>query len=101
SDHAQAVSLTDLAVSFFDGFEQKTREMHWNYTVRREQFDAFDPELPAEYSFVKKWRFALWALDQQATRIDRLREQFLTAIAQIKDRKPARPNILKKDPETV
>ena len=101
SDHAQAVSLTDLAVSFFDGFEQKTREMHWNYTVRREQFDAFDPELPAEYSFVKKWRFALWALDQQAIRIDRLRERFLATISQINDRKPVRTNTAKKGPEAL
>ncbi|MBP5322128.1 MAG: hypothetical protein J6334_14225 [Kiritimatiellae bacterium] len=85
SEHAQAVSLTDLAVSFLDGFEQKTREMHWNYTVRREQFDAFDPELPADYSFVKKWQFALWALDQQAARIERLREWFLERIIQIKN----------------
>jgi hypothetical protein len=74
--HRKAVPLEPLTDRFFDGFEFKTREMHWNYSVRREQFDAFDPHLPRHYAFAKKWRFALWSLERQADLIERLRGLF-------------------------
>jgi hypothetical protein len=61
--HQKTVGLKKLAHRFFDGFTFKPREMHWNYSVRREQFDAFDPRLPPNYAFSKKWRFALWSLE--------------------------------------
>ncbi len=74
--HQSAVKLDDLAERFFDGFEFKTREMHWSYSVRREQFDAFDPHLRSGYAFVRKWRFALWSLERQLRRIEQLRGLF-------------------------
>jgi hypothetical protein len=81
--HREAVALEPLAERFFDGFEFKTREMHWNYSVRREQFDAFDPHLPRHYAFVKKWRFALWALEGQLRRIESLRGLFAEKVRQV------------------
>ncbi len=74
--HREAVKLSELAERFFDGFEFKTREMHWVYSSRREQFDDFDPQLRHAYAFTKKWRFALWSLDRQLRRIDHLRGLF-------------------------
>ena len=74
--HREAVTLSELADRFFDGFEFKTREMHWNYSVRREQFDAFEPHLRLNYAFTKKWHFALWSLDRQLRRLEPLRELF-------------------------
>jgi hypothetical protein len=71
--HEQAVTLSELTARFLDGFDLKTREMNWTYTVRREQFDAFDPHLPGSFGFVRKWRFALWALDRQAQAMPQLR----------------------------
>ncbi len=74
--HREAVALDVLADRFFDGFEFKTREMHWNYSVRREQFDDFDPRLRRSYAFTKKWHFALWSLDRQVRRLEPLRKLF-------------------------
>lgn len=75
--HQDVLPLKELANHFFDGFELKTREVHWKYMARRELFIAFDPHLPHSFGFTKKWLFALWALDRQARRIDHLRELFL------------------------
>jgi hypothetical protein len=81
--HREAVSLEKLTERFFDGFEFKTREMHWNYSVRREQFDAFDPHLPKHYAFTKKWRFALWSLERQLRRTESLRAVFAEKVARV------------------
>ncbi len=81
--HREAVTLEELTERFFDGFEFKTREMHWNYSTRREQFDAFDPKLPKHYAFVKKWRFALWSLERQLRRLDSLRTLFSRCVQQV------------------
>jgi hypothetical protein len=78
--HEKAVGLEALANRFFDGFEVKTREMSWNYSVRREQFDEFDPKLRANYGFAKKWRFALWSLERQVRRLEPLRALFLEKV---------------------
>ena len=78
--HKEAVDLEKLANRFFDGSEFKTREMHWNYSVRREQFDEFDPGLRPNYAFVKKWRFALWALERQLRRLEPLRAVFVDKV---------------------
>jgi len=79
--HRDAVAMDDLTERFFDGFECKTREMHWNYSVRREQFDAFDPQLRHKYAFTRKWRFALWSLDRQLRRLKPLRVLFRERMA--------------------
>lgn len=78
--HKEAVGLKHLAEHFFDGFEMKTREMHWNYSVRREQFDEFDPQLNKSYEFKKTWHFVLWALDRQLRRIDVLRKMLIDKV---------------------
>ena len=75
--------MGELTERFFDGFECKTREMHWNYSVRREQFDAFDPQLRHTYAFVRKWRFALWSLERQLRRIESLRTHFMQHVQQV------------------
>ncbi|MCL1921251.1 MAG: hypothetical protein FWG50_09280 [Kiritimatiellaeota bacterium] len=75
--HRDAVELQELAGRFFDGFELKTREMHWLYAMRREQFNAFDPKVRPYFKFALKWSFALWALDCQENRLDALREMFM------------------------
>ncbi|MDD4101134.1 MAG: hypothetical protein PHU80_00700, partial [Kiritimatiellae bacterium] len=80
--HKEAVGLEQLAERFFDGFEMKTREMHWAYSVRREQFDAFDPQLHKSYNFTKTWHFVLWALDRQLRRIEVLRKLFAEKVRQ-------------------
>ena len=81
--HSEAVGLEELTERFFDGFEMKTREMHWNYSVRREQFDAFDPQLHRSYNFSKTWHFVLWALDRQLRRIEVLRQVFADKVGQV------------------
>ncbi|MDD2455656.1 MAG: hypothetical protein PHE10_04920 [Kiritimatiellae bacterium] len=80
--HKDAVGLQPLSERFFDGFEMKTREMHWNYSVRREQFDAFDPQLHKSYEFTKTWHFVLWALDRQLRRLEVLRKLFAEKVRQ-------------------
>ena len=87
--HKEAVGLEKLAHRFFDGFEFKTREMHWTYSVRREQFDAFDPGLRSSYEFTKKWRFALWSLERQLRRLDQLRAVFVEKV--LKQAEPPQP----------
>ncbi|HRT30251.1 MAG TPA: hypothetical protein P5527_10700 [Kiritimatiellia bacterium] len=82
-NHRDAVPLDTLAEHFFDGFEFKTREMHWNYSVRREQFDDFDPGLPKHYGFAKRWRFALWSLERQLRRIESLRTHFMQHVRRV------------------
>jgi hypothetical protein len=78
--HKETVELEPLAHRFFDGFEYKTRGMHWNYSVRREQFDEFDPGLRPNYEFTKKWRFVLWSLERQSRRLEPLRGVFVEKI---------------------
>ena len=89
--HREAVDVEKLAHRFFDGFEYKTREMHWNYSVRREQFDEFDPGLRANYAFTKKWRFALWALDRQLRRLEPLRALFVEKMLALSSAKAPQP----------
>ena len=81
--HEATLPLEKITLYFFNGFELKTREMHWGYMARREQYDSFDPFLPTHYQFAKKWKFALWSLDRQARRIDRLRTRFTEIITEI------------------
>lgn len=75
--HQESVTINELATRFFDGFALKTQEMNWNYQVRREQFEAFDPGVRAQYNFKAQWEFALWTLHLQANHLDFLREKFM------------------------
>ena len=84
--HKEAVEVEKLAHRFFDGFEFKTREMPWTYSVRREQFDEFDPGLRPNYAFTRKWRFALWSLERQLRRLEPLRVVFVDKVRVLAER---------------
>ena len=73
-------ALEDLAERFFAGFEFRIRAMEWEFTVRRDNFDEFDPGLDGRYGFLDKWHFALWALERHVRRIDSLRERFMSFV---------------------
>ena len=75
---AQAKGI--LAERFLDGFEFRTRQLEWRLSVLRDEFEAFDPRLPSEYGFDRKWRFALWSLERQARRVDRFKDAFRVAL---------------------
>jgi hypothetical protein len=82
-NHREAVTMDVLAPRFFDGFALKTREIQRNYEVRREQFDAFDPGVRAQYHFSEQWKFALWTLYLQAKYLEKLRDKFFEILRQL------------------
>ena len=67
----------ELGARFLAGFEFRLRAMEWEFTVQRDDFEAFDPHLGGRYGFLPKWRFALWALERHVRRIDYLRRRFM------------------------
>ena len=75
--HRKAVKFEALVKRFFDGFANKTREMYWSYSMRREQFDEFNPKVNARFNFKQQWSFALWALNRQQDRLDYLQSLFV------------------------
>lgn len=75
-EHSRTVSSAELRNRFMDGFAASTRELHWSYACRREQFDLFDPDVRSTFNFKAKWHFALWALEQQQRRLPDLRQRF-------------------------
>lgn len=79
-DHGDRVELIPLRDAFFEGFASKTREIFWNYSFRRETFDAFNPELDGKTDFVSQWRFALWALEEQRLRLHDLQDIFVDRV---------------------
>ena len=92
-EHRAFVSLPGVRDRFFDGFASKTRSMHWQYVSRREQFDAFNPDLRHVYSFKAKWEFSLWSLERQARRLDLLREKLMQRVEELgAERVPAAPD---------
>ena len=70
-------SRDELGARFLAGFEFRLRAMEWEFTVQRDDFEAFDPGLGRRYGFLPKWRFALWALERHVRRIGVLRDRFL------------------------
>ena len=70
------VDEADLGRRFFDGFEFRSRSMEWEFTVKRELFEDFNPRINPRFGFFRKWRFALWALERQVRRIESLRTLF-------------------------
>lgn len=75
--HSATSPLNTLANAYFEGFAAKTTEMHWNYRLRQESFDSFDPHLRQTFDFKARWNFALWALCRQMVDLPALREQFM------------------------
>ena len=69
-------TLDELGARFLSGFEFRLRAMEWEFTVQRDDFEAFDPHLGGRYGFLPKWRFALWALERHVRRITLLRARF-------------------------
>ena len=70
------VPEAELAKAFFEGFEFRSRAIEWQFTVRRDQFESFDPHLPGRYGFLPKWRFVLWSLERQVRRMDDFKAAF-------------------------
>ncbi len=66
----------EIAERFFAGFEFRLRAMEWGFTVQRDEFEGFDPELLPRYGFLPKWRFVLWALERHVRRVGILRARF-------------------------
>lgn len=85
SEHSAFVTLNEVCERFFEGFASKTRAMHWRYVSRREQFDAFKPDLRKVYNFDAKWAFSLWSLERQSRRIDLLRDLFMEKVNKLTD----------------
>ncbi len=84
------ISEWDVADAFFDGFAARTREICWNYTNRREQFDSYEPRIFGDYKFSEKWKFALWSLEQQKLQLDDLATIFnneFTALTEVGEKK--------------
>jgi hypothetical protein len=75
--HVNTVAPRECAEIFFNGFASKTHEMYWRYASNRDAFESFDPHLPKNFFFARKWRFALWALEQQQRQLKELREAFM------------------------
>lgn len=78
--HSCAVSIQTMADQFMNGFEFKTRAMHWCYMSRKEQFEHFKPQIPSSYGFADKWDFALWALDALTARMGEFAEIFIEKV---------------------
>ena len=70
------VPEVDLATSFFDGFDYRSRAVEWQFTIQRDQFENFNPHLPGRYGFLPKWRFVMWALERQVRRMDDFKAAF-------------------------
>ncbi|MGN0846095.1 MAG: hypothetical protein ACI4RA_01770 [Kiritimatiellia bacterium] len=67
---------SEVAERFFAGFEFRLRAMEWEFTVQRDEFENFNPEILPRYGFLPKWRFALWALERHVRRAASLRTRF-------------------------
>ncbi|MDA3927247.1 MAG: hypothetical protein PF904_21460 [Kiritimatiellae bacterium] len=76
-EYQSIVSLKECADCFMVGFDCKTKEIYWNYMVNKEAFDSFNPQLNRRYGFIKKWRFVLWALEQQHSRLELIHKLFI------------------------
>ncbi len=63
------VPLATLLDEFLEGFNAKTFEIHWNFASHREQFESYSSAAFRDYQFDERWRFVLWALDQQRARL--------------------------------
>ena len=74
------VPMSELAERFMGGFEFRTHAMEWQLSVMRDQFEAFNPDVPAVHEFARKWRFVMWALERQERRLPLLRKRFFAKV---------------------
>lgn len=82
-EHRDFIRAEPLRTRFLEGFVSRIREMNWNYISRREQFDAFNPNVNPAFRFRDKWSFALWALERQARRMDVVQSLFIDKFNQL------------------
>ena len=75
-----SVTMAEVAERFMSGFEFRIHALEWQLSVMRDQFESFDPDVPAEYHFKAKWRFALWALERHERRLEKLRRLFFEKV---------------------
>jgi hypothetical protein len=80
-DDHPVLSRYDIADAFLEGFSAKTREVHWKYMNRRDQFDTYSPRVYGDYRFGEKWKFVLWSLQEQRARLDYLYDLFNEKLA--------------------
>ena len=77
---AHSVPMADLAERFMGGFEYRTQAMSYQLSVRRDEFERFNPKLPSSYRWQKKLWFFLWALERQERRLPSLRRKFFARV---------------------
>ena len=77
---AHSVPMADLAERFMGGFEYRTQAMAYQLSVRRDEFERFNPKLPSSYRWEKKLWFFLWALERQERRLPSLRRKFFARV---------------------
>ena len=78
-------TMAEVAERFMSGFEFRIRALEWQFSVLRDRFEAFRPDVPARFGFDAKWRFALWALERHERRLPRLRRLFFEKVKVIED----------------
>jgi hypothetical protein len=74
------VGMHELAEKFFEGFAFRTHVMAWQISIMRDKFEDFDPKLPSEFAFNRKWDFILWSLERQERRLEVLRRRFFQKV---------------------
>ena len=80
------VTMADAAEHFMNGFEFRIRALAWQLSVMRDRFESFSPDLPAAFSFDRKWKFVLWSLARHERRLSVLREIFFRKVALIEEK---------------
>ncbi len=79
------VAMAPIAEKFMDGFEYRIHALAWQLSVMRDQFEAFNPDLPSRYGFDKRWRFVMWSLERHERRLPALRKLFFEKVKVIED----------------
>ena len=71
------VTVREVAERFMDGFAFRTQAMAWRLSTLRDRFEGFRTPMPPRFGFARKWRFVMWSLAQQDSRLPQLRERFV------------------------
>lgn len=79
------VTMAEVAERFMGGFEFRTRALAWQLSVMRDEFESFQPDLPAHYGFGRKWKFLMWSLERQERRLPTIRKMFFNKVELIEN----------------
>ena len=79
------VTMAEVAERFMGGFEFRTHALAWQLSVMRDEFESFQPKLPARYEFDRKWKFLLWSLERQERRLPIIRKMFFNKVELIEN----------------